>query len=173
MSKRSAPTLSSTDSSFKSPSPFYQASQQQLGGEHQLEKVGHLNNQEGGGQFIRPSLANSKSGTKSPVRRGVGNHHSDGSRGAFPVPPGNYTAHQSMNYHCNPLDAMHCTTQWDDDGDDDYSHSISGGAGGAADDETDSDATEDVGSSIYDNSPVVYRPSRGNSTNHQTTTMAP
>jgi len=107
--------------------------------------------EEGSVQFVRSSLANSKSHSaiKSPVRR-LGN--SNGSQSSRPFPVSNYTA--PMNYHCNPLDNI--TTQWDDDGDDDYSRSISGGA----DDSELSDGTEDMRSSVYDNNPVVYRPTQ-------------
>ena len=151
LSKRSAP--GSTTSSFKPPSSFYQASLQSGSlAEQQIcvntEQVAR-GQEEGSVQFVRSRLANSKSAIKSPVRR-LGN--SNGSQSSRPFPVSNYTA--PMNYHCNPLDNI--TTQWDDDGDDDYSRSISGGA----DDSELSDGTEDMRSSVYDNNPVVYRPTQ-------------
>jgi hypothetical protein len=66
-----------------------------------------------------------------------------------------------MNYQLNPLDNI--TTHWDDDVDD-YSRSISGGHGvdysHGGDDDSHSDG-DDLASSVYDNSPVVYRPPCG------------
>ncbi len=68
----------------------------------------------------------------------------------------------SINYHCNPLENI--TTKWDDEADDDYSRSLSAGRGTVEDDGNDSssdDGTEELASSVYDNSPVAYRPPRG------------
>ena len=67
----------------------------------------------------------------------------------------------AINYHCNPLENV--TTVWDDEGDDDYSRSISGSGfvNGEDDDSQSDDGTEEMASSVYDNSPVVYRPPRG------------
>lgn len=59
-----------------------------------------------------------------------------------------------INYHCNPLENI--TTNWDDDADEDYSRSLSG-----VEDSQSDEGTEEMGSSVYDNSPVVYRPPRG------------
>lgn len=150
LSKRSVP--SSTTSSFKPPSIFYQASLQGSLTEQQMcnsEKGESVDQEEESAQFVRSSLVNSKSAIKSPVRRIVNSNDCQSSR---PFPVSNYTA--PINYHCNPLDNI--TTAWDDDGEDDYSHSISAGV----DDSELSDGTEDMRSSVYDNNPVAFRPTQ-------------
>lgn len=103
---------------------------------------------------------------KSPAQRSGGSrteidhpsskgYQDSGSERSFPA--GSYTA--PINYQQNPLDNI--TTDWDDDVDDDYSRSISGRNGAEDDgDDSHSDGT-DLASSVYDNSPVVYRPPRG------------
>lgn len=102
---------------------------------------------------------------KTPGQRSAGGSHTEidhskgysdsmvGSERSYPT--GSFTA--SMNYQQNPLENV--TTDWDDDVDDDYSRSLSG-RNAADDDDSHSDGT-DLASSVYDNSPVVYRPPRG------------
>lgn len=83
---------------------------------------------------------------------------SKAANGSFPMTSYKGTA---INYHCNPLENV--TTNWDDEGSDDcYSRSISGVVDGDGDAGSQSDdGTEEMASSVYDNSPVMYRPPRG------------
>ena len=60
-----------------------------------------------------------------------------------------YTA-LPIHYQVNPLENL--TTDWDDQIDDNYSRSL---------EDSQSDDNTDIASSVYDNSPVVYRPPRG------------
>lgn len=155
LSKRSAHAGSSgASSTFKPPSPLYHLS---LG----EETVPNVNR--------NPVVRTGRTKVmKSPAQRsGISGSHTEldqpalkgycdsGSERSFP--PGTYTA--SINYQSNPLDNI--TTHWDDDVDD-YSRSISGGNGvdysQGGDSHSDGD---DLASSVYDNSPVVYRPPCG------------
>ena len=139
LSKRSAHAGSSgASSTFKPPSPLYHLS---LG----EETVPNVNR--------NPVVRTGRTKVmKSPAQRsGISGSHTEldqpalkgycdsGSERSFP--PGSYTT--SINYQSNPLDNI--TTHWDDDVHD-YSRSISG---------------DDLASSVYDNSPVVYRPPCG------------
>lgn len=159
LSKRSAPGgASASSSTFKPSSPHYHVS---LG-----EDAGSANHRH---QVVRTSHSKL---VKSPVQRSGSSHAEtnhlaskslpdSGSERSYPA--NSYAA--SMNFQPNPLENV--TTNWDDDVDDDYSRSISGR--NEVDD--DSDGTE-LASSVYDNSPVVYRPPRGKPT-QQTSAPTP
>jgi hypothetical protein len=155
LSKRSAPAgPSGASSTFKPPSPLYHLS---LGEE--TVPNGSRN----------PVVRNGRAKVmKSPApRSGISESHTEldppalkgysdsGSERSFP--PGSYTA--PMNYQLNPLDNI--TTHWDDDVND-YSRSISGSNGVDYSQGVDSHSDgDDLASSVYDNSPVVYRPPCG------------
>ncbi|KZS20672.1 putative Roundabout 2 [Daphnia magna] len=151
MSKRSAP-VGSTSSTFKPPSPMYHG-----GVDEETVPNGNRNQ-------ISRNARNKL--TKSPAQRSAGCHTEMEHAAAKGYPDsgsernftqGSYTA--PMNYQSNPLENM--TTDWDDDVDD-YSRSISCGNGAdySQGDDSHSDG-DDVASSVYDNSPVVYRPPCG------------
>lgn len=154
LSKRSAPAgPTASSSTFKPPSPLYHVSLGEesgpTGNRHHITRTSHSKlmktpGQRSGGSHTEIDHSNNSKGYPDSVA---------GSDRSFPT--GSFTA--SMNFQQNPLENI--TTDWDDDVDDDYSRSISG-RNAADDDDTHSDGT-DLASSVYDNSPVVYRPPRG------------
>lgn len=147
LSKRSAPA-GPTSSTFKPPSPLYHVSlgEEAIGNRHQITRPSHSK------LMKTPGQRTGGSHTEIDHSKGYSDSMA-GSERSFPT--GSFTA--SMNYQPNPLENV--TTDWDDDVDDDYSRSLSG-RNAADDDDTHSDGT-DLASSVYDNSPVVYRPPRG------------